>query len=106
MTPAKLYAAIVAFKDRCVEAYIRGAAEEQAERHPVPPLGTCGLCGREIDYAAKEYERGVQEERKKWTAAVGSARDAWGTVATRDASVARGTLRAVLAHRATKDVPQ
>ncbi len=63
MTPAKIYADLVAFKDRLVEAYVRGAAEEQAERHPVPPAGTCGLCGRSDDVAA-ERARSLATLRK------------------------------------------
>ncbi len=57
---------LVAFKDRIVEAYIRGMAAEQAERHPVPPLGTCALCGRSED-AAEAHARGVVEECDRWT---------------------------------------
>lgn len=62
---------LVAFKDKLVEAYIRGMAEEQAERHPVPPPWTCALCGQCIERRCETCARqkvgirsnGEQKER-------------------------------------------
>ncbi len=97
MTPAKLYAALVALKDRLVEAYVRGMAAEQAERHPMPPLGTCAICGRSEEPAAEAHARGTEEERQRWLRSIIQTGKQWAIKDNmREASAGLAAIRDVI----------